>query len=235
MKASFIVDEPGRAFPLWVLMGKKVCGIWRCERGLRVYTRAMQAAEVELKFPVVDLERFRARVATAGFEVVTPRTFESNTLYDTPERTLRGRTELLRIRQYGERWTMTHKRLPDAGSAAEARFKTRIETETSVEDGEALAEVFKRLGYGPVFRYEKFRAEWDQDGGHLVLDETPIGVWAELEGRPEWIDRMVERLGVDAGTCSTQSYGALFLEWKKQTGSPAENLTFDEVQAMAVS
>jgi len=194
----------------------------------------MQAAEIELKFPVADADAFRRTAERAGFSLVTPRTFESNTLYDTPDRTLRQRTELLRLRQYGPRWTMTHKRLPVNNDPA-AKYKTRVETETSVEDGEALAEVFVRLGYGPVFRYEKFRTEWEADSGHLVLDETPIGVWAELEGPPAWIDAMVDKLGVDAATCSTASYGALFLAWKQETGSPAENLTFDEVGASVVA
>ncbi|MDE1155720.1 MAG: class IV adenylate cyclase [Acidobacteriaceae bacterium] len=189
----------------------------------------MQAAEIELKFPVTDAEAFRQSAREAGFVVVTPRTFESNTLYDTEDRQLRKRTELLRLRLYGGRWTMTHKRLPDDYDPA-ARYKTRVETETTVEDGEALAEVFSRLGYAPVFRYEKYREEWEEPGsaGHLVLDETPIGVWAELEGAPEWIDRMLEKLQVDPASSSTASYGALFLAWKQRTGSTAENLTFEE-------
>jgi adenylate cyclase class 2 len=83
-----------------------------------------------------------------------------------------------------------------------------------------------------VFRYEKFRTEWKMDAGNLVLDETPIGVWAELEGAPGWIDAMLERLGIAPELCSTESYGKLFLRWKDEIGSPAENLTFDEVAAV---
>ena len=190
------------------------------------------AAEIELKFVVPDPEALRARVHLLGCCVLSERTFESNTLYDTPERILRGRTELLRIRRYGDKWTLTHKRLPDVLNT-NPRFKTRVETETKVADGEALAEVFKRLGYVPVFRYEKYRAEWDCGGGHLVLDETPIGTYAELEGRPEWIDSMLAKLEVPVASCSTLSYGALFLQWKERTGSSAQNLTFDEVSELA--
>ena len=67
-----------------------------------------------------------------------------------------------------------------------------------------------------------------------MLDETPIGVWAELEGAPEWIDSMLERLEVPADRCSTDSYGTLFLAWKARTGSAAENMTFAEVEAGVV-
>jgi adenylate cyclase class 2 len=194
----------------------------------------MQAPEIELKFTVVDAEALRAAAVALGFALVTERTFESNTLYDTADRQLRGRKEILRLRQYGARCTVTHKRQA-AGGDRDVRYKTRIETESVVEDCDALAEIFRLLGYGPVFRYEKYRTEWDAGPGHhLVLDETPIGVWAELEGPPEWIDATLVQLGVAAELQSTESYGKLFLRWKDETGSPAENLTFDEVGAVAV-
>lgn len=192
----------------------------------------MQAAEIELKFPVDDVQALRLRVAELGFWLQTESTFESNTLYDTPERSLRAEKQILRIRWYGARCILTHKRKADAGDA-DSKYKTRIETETVVEDGDAMAEILRQLGYRAAFRYEKFRTEWaDANGGHLVLDETPIGIWAELEGAPEWIDSVLERLGVDAGRCLTDSYGTLFLQWKERTGSVAENMTFAEIETV---
>jgi adenylate cyclase, class 2 len=197
---------------------------------MRTYTVAMQAAEIELKFSVTDILALRSAVDRLGFRLVTERTFENNTLYDTADRQLRGRKQILRLRHYGPRCTVTHKRLSSSGDD-DLRYKTRIETESLVEDCEALAEIFTQLGYDPVFRYEKFRTEWEMDKGHLVLDETPIGVWAELEGPPEWIDTMLERLGIAPELQSTESYGKLFLRWKEETGSPAENLTFQDIAA----
>jgi len=189
----------------------------------------MQTAEIELKFPIDDLARLQARLPALGFELDTPRTFESNVLYDTPARALREARQILRLRRYGDLWTVTHKRQPPAvADDVQARYKVRVETETRVDDGPALGAIFEQLGYKPVFSYEKYRTEWATTEGHLVLDETPIGVWAELEGRPEWIDRMLERLGVGTESCTTQSYGKLFLEWKERSGNPAENLTFEE-------
>ena len=167
-----------------------------------------------------------------GFSLETPRTFEHNTLFDTPGRDLRSRHQLLRIRHYGTRCTLTHKRMP--ADADDSHYKTRIETETAVEDGAALATIFEQLGLTPAFTYEKFRTEWrfDHDAvtaSHLVIDETPIGTWAELEGPPAWIDRTLEQLGIDSRDCTTASYGRLFLDWRKRTGSSADDLTFAAV------
>jgi len=222
---------------------------------------SMQSAEIELKFPIPDLARLQALLPGLGFLLDTPRTFEQNTLYDTPGRTLRELKQILRIRRYGDLWTVTHKRKPGAYAGGDPasdgnrpRYKVRIETETQIDDGPALGAIFEQMGFAPVFRYEKFRTEWSQitstiDGplfsdavhpdrvlkpnprSHLVLDETPIGDYAELEGPPAWIDGTLARLGVDPASCLTDSYGRLFLAWKERTGSSAEHLTFDEIPA----
>lgn len=191
----------------------------------------MQAAEIELKFRVHSQSTLERRLSELGYHLDTARTLERNTLYDTPDRALRTRGELLRVREYGGRATVTHKRHPEHEDPA-SRYKVRIETESEVTDGAALAEIFCRLGYGPAFRYEKYRSEYShrsEDGAHVVLDETPIGTFAELEGPTAWIDRALADLGVSASDCLTESYGKLFLAWRADTGSLAENLTFDEI------
>jgi len=221
----------------------------------------MQSAEIELKFPIRDLTSLHSRLPTLGFLLDTPRTFELNTLYDTPSRTLRETKQILRIRRYGDIWTLTHKRKPYPAAPtqfdSETRYKVRIETETHIDDGPALEAIFEQLGYTPVFRYEKFRTEWSQiattiEGPlfagiadafhlpapsprcHLVIDETPIGDYAELEGPPAWIDETLAKLNVNPASCITESYGRLFLAWKSRTGSPAENLTFEEIPSPEV-
>jgi adenylate cyclase class 2 len=191
----------------------------------------MHGAEIELKFPVSDPIAFSRQVEAHGFHLQTERTLEHNTLYDTPARDLQARRQILRLRSYGSHCTVTHKRQP-ANPDADTRYKTRIETESAVDDCEALAEIFLQLGYVPVFHYEKFRTEWASTDtpGHLVLDETPIGTWAELEGDPAWIDAMMVRLGVAIEDSTTLSYGKLFLNWKESTGSPALHMTFEATQ-----
>ena len=190
----------------------------------------MVAVETEIKFRVGNLADLDGRLRNAGVHLDTPRTFESNVLYDTPDRKMRARTEILRIRSYGGKFTLTHKRIPDTGPG-EDRHKHRIETETEISDGKALAEVFQSLGLIPAFRYEKWRSEWSDGEGHCVVDETPIGNFAELEGEPAWIDRVAAKLGVAHTEYMTLSYGRLFEQWREEHHSPAEHLTFEAVGA----
>ncbi len=183
------------------------------------------AIETEIKFKVGDLTGLAERLMAAGFILHTPRTFESNVLYDTPDRRMRARTEILRIRNYGGRWTVTHKRPPDNHPGV-AKHKHRIETESEVADGRAFEEIFLTMGLVAAFRYEKWRTEWQDDEGHCVVDETPIGNYAELEGTPEWIDRAAARLGLSHADYITASYGRLFEQWCAEHGSSATDLTF---------
>jgi adenylate cyclase class 2 len=186
--------------------------------------------EIEVKFRVADPDELAQRLAVAGFHLETPRTFERNILYDTPDRALRAQQAILRVRKYGDRWVVTHKCLPPDNDPA-ARHKHREETETGVQDGEAIGHIFGQLGYSPAFVYEKYRTEYADSTGHCVLDETPIGIYAELEGPPDWIDETGRRLGISHDRFITLSYGRLFDQWRQETGSLAENLTFDEIPA----
>ena len=182
------------------------------------------AQEVEIKFRIADIDALIRKLRDSGFQLKTPRTHEMNTLYDLPGQILRQQGALLRIREYGGQWTITYKGKGEAG-----RHKSRKEIETRVEDGQSLAGIIEAVGFQPGFRYEKFRTEWSDGQGHVVVDETPIGNFGEIEGPPEWIDKVASRLGITEEEYITDSYAGLFLSWKQQTGSKANEMTFAAV------
>jgi adenylate cyclase class 2 len=186
--------------------------------------------EIEIKFRVADLRTLARRLRAAGFRVTTPRTHEMNTLYDLPGGVLRARKKLLRLRKYGSEWTLTHK-----AKKQTERHSSREELETGVTDGKQMDLILRALGYSPSFRYEKFRAEWTDGRGQVVVDETPIGNFCEIEGTPRWIDATAKKLGVSAADYITKNYAGLFLDWKSETKSGAEEMTFSAVATRETS
>jgi adenylate cyclase class 2 len=184
--------------------------------------------EVEIKFAVSDVAALQEKLRALGFRLQTPRSREVNTLYDTAKFHLRNSGQLLRLRQYGPNWTLTHKDRGQAGI-----HKVRLETETQVADGKQMHNILLALGYQPSFRYEKFRAEWSDGRGHVVIDETPIGNLAEIEGPPEWIDGTAERLGLTRQQYITKNYAELFQDWKRRSGSGAQEMTFAACETSA--
>jgi len=182
--------------------------------------------EIEIKFRVPDLHSLTARLRDLGLRQITPRTHEMNILFDLAGRPLRAKGDLLRLRKYGDTWLLTHKAKAKNDAVP---HKIRIETETRVEDGAKIEAILIALQFQPCFRYEKFRAEWQGEQGHLVIDETPIGNFAEIEGPPQWIDSVARDLGVTPAGYITETYAALFFAWKRQTQSSAEEMTFQAV------
>jgi len=89
--------------------------------------------------------------------------------------------------------------------------------------------ILRALGYSPTFVYEKFRSEWSDGEGHVVLDHTPIGDIAEIEGKARWIDRTAKALGIQPKDYITKSYSELFFDWKRRTKQKAMNMTFREI------
>ncbi|MBV9181975.1 MAG: class IV adenylate cyclase [Acidobacteria bacterium] len=182
--------------------------------------------EIEIKFRVADIQLLVQRLRELGLEEITPRTHEMNLLFDLPGNPLRNRGDLLRLRHYGSDWILTHKSKLKNDSG---RYKARTEIETRVEDGEKMATILQALRFEPRFRYEKYRAEWRGERGHVVIDETPIGDFAEIEGPGEWIDELARSLGVASEQFVRDTYAGLFFAWKRATHSSATEMTFAAV------
>ena len=177
--------------------------------------------ETEIKLPVKDIASAKRMLSRAGFRVYKRRVFEDNTVFDTPRLTLRKSATLLRLRQVGAKAILTFK-----GRPIQSKHKSREELEVEVSDAETMRTIAERLGFQPVFRYQKFRTEYKQPSraGVATLDETPIGVYLELEGDPGWIDRTAALLGYSENAYIVSSYGSLYLDWCKKNRVKPKNM-----------
>jgi adenylate cyclase, class 2 len=170
----------------------------------------------------------RALIERHGYGVSSPRTLESDQLFDLPSATLRQSDRILRLRKTTspdgtERAMVTYK-----GPATRDGYKSREEIEFDVSDPGTFTLVLHRLGYQPVFRYEKFRTQLRAAGepGLITIDETPIGVYLEIEGPQAWIDSTAARLGFPAGQFLTVSYASLYREFREQHPQVPADMTF---------
>jgi len=158
-----------------------------------------------------------------GYVIVKPRVLEVNIVFDTPSAVLRRESKLLRLRQAGRTGIITFK-----GPPAPGPYKSREEIEAGVSDGPGMQLVLERLGFAPVFRYEKYRTEYarPRQAGVIMLDQTPIGNFLELEGSPRWIDSAARALGYSQADYLTASYGALYLQHCRDSGATPVHMTF---------
>lgn len=183
--------------------------------------------EVEVKLAASSADDARGRLELAGFQVIQPRTFEANVVFDTSAGELRNSGRLLRLREFAGVNTLTFKGPPSPGI-----HKSREEIETQVGSAESFQQILQRLGYEPSFRYEKYRTVYQRAGeaGLAVLDETPIGVFLELEGAPDWIDATAAQVGYSVSEYITASYGSLYFQHCRDRGLAPTHMVFDRIQ-----
>ena len=185
----------------------------------------IERQETEIKLPLTDAETGKRLLENAGFRVSRARVFESNLVLDSPDRRLFSSRQLLRLREDGDRAVLTFK-----GPSQPSRHKVREEIEVTVSSAGDLRELLARLGFSTAWRYDKFRTEFHRDGGegHACLDETPIGVYFELEGAPHWIDATAGELGFSERDYILSSYGALYFARCEQAGLEPGYMVFDQ-------
>jgi adenylate cyclase, class 2 len=180
--------------------------------------------ENEVKIRIRDAEAGRRLLLTAGFSESRPRVFEQNEVFDTPELSLRAQGTLLRVRSAGSQGVLTWK-----GPNLPGRHRAREEREVQLSDPGTMKFILEMIGFVSVFRYEKFRTEFRRGEETLLvlLDETPIGCFLELEGGESVVDSVAEELGYCPDDYITASYGALYLEECKRQGIEPTNLVFN--------
>ena len=179
--------------------------------------------EIEIKLAVPDLGKARRLLRSQGFHVKKRRVFERNIIFDHPGSPLRTSGRMLRLREAGGEFTLTYKGPGGAGGP----HKSREELEVMLPDAEQFALILERLGYAPIFEYQKFRTEYEKGRhGVVTVDETPIGDYMEVEGAPDWIDKTAAALGFQHSDYLTGSYGALYLEDCRKKRKKPGNMVF---------
>ena len=180
--------------------------------------------EIEIKLRLPDkLEKIRHALREQGFRVSKSRAHEYNILLDTSTRALRSHGKLIRVRRVGVHSMLTYK-----GPTEQGRYKKRHEIEVVLPDAFGVEQILNEIGYHPIFRYEKFRTEFAKapGTGKVLLDETPIGNFLEIEGSPRWIDRTAKLLGFSTADYITRSYGYLYLAYCRERRTRPANMLF---------
>jgi adenylate cyclase class 2 len=162
--------------------------------------------ETEIKLKVASVEAAREALARIGAQATRARHIEDNLLFDFEGKVLRGRGHVLRLRETPSGAVLTFK----GPYRIEGGLKSREEIEAGSADGSALRAILNRLGFVPVFRYQKYRETFAWQGQEIVLDETPIGIFLEIEGDTPGIHAAATALGFAPSDYVTDSYAALF-------------------------
>jgi adenylate cyclase class 2 len=187
------------------------------------------ALEREIKLRFDSAGEARDKILALGATPYLGRRLQEDCLFDTDDERLRRQRSTLRVRSEGGKALLTFK-----GPAIPAAIKIREEYETVVSDGEALQTILEELGMHVWFRYEKYREEFIGDDVIIAVDETPVGVFVEIEGKEDAIHRTATALGKSAAEYITDSYRFLFLQHRDANGLAGHDMVFAGVPTEAL-
>ena len=183
-------------------------------------TAATLEREVKLRFDSADAAR--EAILGAGATPLHGRRLQEDALLDDTANTLRDRGCALRIRMENGKSRITFK-----GPIQDSAMKLRNELETVVGDGVMLLCIFEELGYQVWFRYEKYREEFAHEDVIVALDETPVGVFVEIEGSERGITAMAAAMGRTPADYLIDSYRGLFVKHLAERGLSGADMLFD--------
>lgn len=179
--------------------------------------------EREIKLRFESAAEARAAVLAAGCTPLHGRRLQGDSLLDTDDEQLRRRRCVLRVRVENGKSRVTFK-----GPVQPSLMKLREEQETLVGDGEVLLTIFAELGLHIWFRYEKYREEFSHEDVIVAIDETPVGVFVEIEGGEQGIEGMAALLGRTRADYIVDSYRSLFLQHREALGLTASDMVFED-------
>jgi adenylate cyclase class 2 len=177
--------------------------------------------EREIKLRFESPEAARAAITFAGARPLRSRRLQSDVLFDTEERALSARGQVLRVRIEAGHSYITFK-----SPAEHPTLKLREELETAVDDGERLVMILLRSGFRIWFRYEKYREEFALFEVVIAIDETPVGTFVEIEGSDRGIIAAVNALGRGPTDYIIDSYRTLFVRFCQERNLPIGDMVF---------
>jgi adenylate cyclase, class 2 len=180
--------------------------------------------ETEIKLPLSDLRKAHTFLQTLPLKVNKERHFEDNLVLDTSHQIMRKSGQLLRVRIVGNQGVLTYK----GKLAIYDGVRSRKEIECPLGEPQNFLQILENLGYSPTFRYQKYRTVYEIEGEklHICLDETPIGIYFELEGDIPKIHEYATRLGFERSQYITDSYASLYFRWCKEKGIEPSQMIF---------
>lgn len=186
----------------------------------------MNGQETEVKFYVRDLKKIELRLLDLKAQLIQPRVHEINYRFDTPDGSLRAREHVLRLRSD----TNTILTFKGHSDLIDGVF-SRIELETTIGDLETGKRILEALGYVQFLVYEKYRAIYEINDCHVMLDELPYGDFVEIEGpNVSDIRKTALHLGLDFESAVGAGYVRLFEIYNSKYGIPPSDLTFETLR-----
>ena len=191
----------------------------------------MNGQEIEAKFHVQNLKKIELRLLELKAQLIQPRVHEVNLRFDRPDGELRNSFRVLRLRQ-DDIALFTFK---GPSVEKEGGILSRQEIEFEVGDFDSAKQFLEAIGFQVVVFYEKFRATYELNNTHIMLDELPYGSFIEIEGENvESIHSIADLLSLNWEAMVKAGYHALFERVAGKYGLDVSKLSFENLEGVTI-
>lgn len=170
--------------------------------------------EIEVKIKINNISDIVEKILKCGFILIQKKYFETNIVFDTVDNALKKKNFLLRLRNQGKISFLTFKK-PVAEQLKSSQYKEREEIEVEISDFKNMKEMLLSIGFQIFFIYEKYREVFQKEEVKIMVDQTPIGNFMEIEGEKKKIDNIARQLGYNKKQYIVDSYFSLFKKSKR--------------------
>lgn len=148
--------------------------------------------EYEAKFLNVNKQEVRRQLSTVGAILARPEFLQRRWIMDLPDQKV-SRGAFLRLRDQGNKSTLTWKEYPDAS------IQHPKELEIDVGNFDATLELMKILGCRPTSYQENYRELWTLDSAEICIDTWPfMETYVEVEAKSEDdVETVAKKAGFD--------------------------------------
>lgn len=136
--------------------------------------------EVEAKWLDIDVEELRKKLLAVGAELVFPKRLFTRKVYDYSDKALSKKGAWVRVRDEGDKITMSYKQLDDRS------LHGTKEVNVIVNNFEAACSMLEALGLTSYAYQETKRESWKLDDAEIEIDTWPwIPTFVEIEAKSE--------------------------------------------------
>lgn len=179
----------------------------------------MENREIEVKIKIDNLKELKDRILKLNPKQ-EGKSFDEDVYYDYDDRRIRNADKVFRLRN--------NKIVAFKGPQTGKKVMDREEIEMEV-DGDKFREIMSKLGIKPIRKKQKYRETFKFDEGEVLIDETPIGNYLEIEGPEEFIINMTKKLGFSEKDHIIKTYSQLGREYYKKKKVPFDgNMVFKD-------
>jgi len=168
--------------------------------------------EIEVKFEISNIRKIQQGLKKIGAKKIS-KVLQQDISFDDENETFMKQDKLLRVRKEGDNVILAFK-----SKKKKARFKEAEEIEIKVSDFKKTKGILKRIGFYPMGEFRKTRERWDFKNSEILIDQTALGNFLEIEGTKKEIEEIIKLLELDSKKRSSKTYHELYKEYCKKKG-----------------